>query len=302
MVNVQQLINSSLSLRLASALARSLPRQVGYPVAYFIAEQIARRRDSKVVQAMRANQWVIQGQCLDAAALDEAVRETLRYSARCIFDIYHYIHDLDATGKLIVLEPSFRKIADRPEFDDCGLMVVGLHISNFDLVLQWICQRGLKPLILTIPDPQGARRLEYEMRKRTGMNLLPASVSALKRAIKHLQQGGMVLTGADRPVPDPEVCPSFFGCTAALPVHHVFLATRAHVPLVVAVTYLDADGKYHAIASDLIEMDHYPNHEMGLLRNAEKVLVVAEQFIQQVPLQWSVPLPVWPQILDLVPS
>jgi hypothetical protein len=29
---------------------------------------------------------------------------------------------------------------------------------------------------------------------------------------------------------------------------------------------------------------------------------VAQGFIRQTPSQWSVPLPVWPQTLDLIPS
>jgi KDO2-lipid IV(A) lauroyltransferase len=302
MVNVQQLINSSISLRLASALARSLPPQVGYPVAYFIAEQIARQRKSRIVQAVRANQWVIRGEHLQGAALEQAVRETLRHSAQCLFNLYHYIWNPDAAGRLISLESSFQPIVHRQEFDGRGLLVVGLHLSNFDLILQWLCQRGLKLMAVTIPDPQGGRRMEYEMRRRTGINLLPASMGALRQAIKYLQRGGMVLTGADRPIPKPDICPLFFGRPAALPLHHIFLATKARVPLVIAVARFQPDGKYHAYASDPIEMDAHPDPDVALLRNAEKVLKVAEGFIRQAPWQWSVTLPVWPQILELVPD
>jgi hypothetical protein len=49
-------------------------------------------------------------------------------------------------------------------------------------------------------------------------------------------------------------------------------------------------------------MDSYPEPEAGMLHNAEKVLAVAEEFIRQAPQQWSVPLPVWPQVMDLVPK
>ena len=134
------------------------------------------------------------------------------------------------------------------------------------------------------------------------MRLLPASVGALRQALKHLQKGGMVLTGIDRPIPDPEVHPRFFGRPAALPVHHIFLATKAHVPIVIAATNLQDDGKYHVCASEWIEMDHGPDPAAEMLRNAEQVLGVAEHFIGQFPQQWSVPLPVWPQVLDLVPK
>jgi KDO2-lipid IV(A) lauroyltransferase len=181
-------------------------------------------------------------------------------------------------------------------------MIVGLHLSNFDLILQWLCQQGMKPLILTIPDPRGGRRVEYEMRKKTGLNLLPASFSAFRQAIKHLQQGGSVVTGIDRPIPEPQACPRFFGRPAALPIHHIFLASKAHVPIVIAVTNLRQDGKYHVFASDFIEMDSQSDPAVEMLRNAEKVLSIAEEFIRRAPQQWSVPLPVWPEVMDRVPN
>jgi len=175
-------------------------------------------------------------------------------------------------------------------------------MSNFDLILQWVCRRGMRPLALTIPEPQGGRRLEFEMRRRSGIDILPASMSALRQTLKHLRQGGMVLTGADRPIPQPEACPQFFGRPAALPVHHIFLAAKARVPLVIAATRRQEDGRYHVAASDFIEIDPHPDPDMQLLHNAEKVLGVAESFIRQAPRQWSVPLVVWPQVMDQVPG
>lgn len=302
MVDLQKVINSSLSLRFVSALARRSSPRWGYRIADLIAEQITRQRDSKVVRAVRANQWVVNGERLDGSALEQVVRETFQYWAHCIFDLYHYIENPEATGQLIVMEPSFQQLAQRPEYDKRGLMIVGLHLSNFDLILQWLSRQGMKPLTLTIPNPEGGRQLEYEMRQRVGMKLLPASVGAFRQAIKHLQQGGMVVTGIDRPIPAPEARPRFFNRPAALPLHHIFLATKTHVPIVMAVASLQQDGKYHVCASDFIEMDSYPDPQVEKLRNAEKVLGIAEEFIRRAPQQWSVPLPVWPEAMDVVPK
>jgi lauroyl/myristoyl acyltransferase len=301
-IDLQRVINSSLSLHLISSLARSLPPKLGYRLAYRIADWVATQKDSKLIRAVRANQWVISGAALQGEALDHAVRETMRYSAYFLFDLYHYAHSPHAIRHLVVLDPSFQQLIHRPEYDQRGLIIVGLHLGGFDLILQWLCRQGMKPLVLTIPNPQGGRRLEYEVRKKTGMNLMPASVGALRQALQQLQRGGLVLTGIDRPVERPRVFPRFFNQGAALPIHHIFLATKAHVPVNIAVTTLQQDGKYHVMASDLIEMDIHPDQELGLLRNAEKVLSRAEEFIRQAPQQWSVPLPVWPQMMDLVPT
>jgi lauroyl/myristoyl acyltransferase len=301
-IDLQHIINSTFSLRFVSALAQRVPPRLGYPISSYVAKQIARQRNSSLVRAVRANQWVVNGETLEGEALNEIVCETLRHSARCIFDLYHYIHHLDAINQLIVLDPLSQQLVRRPEFDNHGLIVVGLHLSNFDLVLQWLFKQGIKPLILTIPDPQGGRRMEYEIRKKAGMNLIPTSVGALRQVLKHLEKGGLVLTGIDRPILHSRARPRFFGRSAALPMHHIFLATKAHVPLVIMVTNLQRDGKHYIFASDFIEMDPHPNPEVASVRNAEKVLSVAEGFIRRVPQQWSVPLPVWPEIMDLVPK
>jgi KDO2-lipid IV(A) lauroyltransferase len=239
---------------------------------------------------------------LQGKALDQAVLETLLYSAHSLFDLYHYNHNFDATRQLIVFDRSFDVIAQRSEFDQQGLIIAGLHLSNFDLVLQWLCKGGLKPFVLTIPNPKGGRQVEYQIRKRTGMNLVPVSVGALKQALKHLQRGGMVLTGIDRPIDKPEVCPRFFGRPAALPIHHIFLASKARVPVAITAVYLQPDGKYHVLASDPIKMETCSDPAEQILRNAEKVLAIAETFIRRFPRQWSVPLPVWPEIMDEVPK
>ena len=301
-LEIQQIINSNFGVSLVSALGRGIPPWLGHRLSDFVAERISARRNSKMVQAVRANQWVISGEKLEKAALDEAVRQTFRNAARSIFDLYHYIHDETATDRLIVIDQSIQQLFEHQEFGQRGLVVAGLHISSFDFVLQALHLRGIQPLVLTIPDPKGGRRVEFEMRKKTGMNLMPASVTTLRQAIKHLQQGGVVLTGIDRPIPDAKYHPRFFGRPASLPTHHIYLATRAQVPIMIMVTNLQPDGRYTVIRSNPIEMKPHPDRQVEIFENAERVLRIAETFIRKVPHQWTMSLPVWPEALEQVPD
>lgn len=301
-IDLQQVINSPFAINLVSNAGRIIPAGIGYPVCDFLGTWMAARRDSKLTRAVRANQWVVRGANLEIKALDQAVQETLRNNARDLYNLYHYIQNPEAVQRMIVLNPLACELAGRPEFADRGLVIVGLHLSNFDLILQSICRQGFKAMVLTIPDPQGGRRVEYETRLRAGMNLVPASVGALKQAVKYLEQGGMVLTGIDRPVPGLKHHPKFFGYPASLPIHHISLATKACAPVVVMAAIQQADGKYHVMSSEPIEMEHDPDHGRGILRNAEKVLEQAETFIRLAPQQWNVSLPVWPELLDIVPG
>lgn len=300
-IDLQHMINSPMVVSLVSLLARVLPPVLGYPLCDLIADRIVRRRDSKVVQAIRLNQWVARGESLQKAALDRVVRETLRNNARTIYDLYHYNQNPKAIGQLICLNPAARALLERPEFDERGLVIAGLHLSNFDFVLQSASRRGWKGMVLTIPDPQGGRRIEYEMRKKTGMNLVPASVSTLRQAVKHLEKGGIVLTGLDRPMPDVKFYPKFFGRPACLPTHYAYIASKARVPVVIMATIQHADGKYHIINSEPIEIERDPEHMTESLRNAENVLRRAEDFIRLAPAQWNMPLPVWPELMERVP-
>ncbi|HEY6072774.1 MAG TPA: hypothetical protein VIV15_05100, partial [Anaerolineales bacterium] len=124
----------------------------------------------------------------------------------------------------------------------------------------------------------------------------------LRHAAQHLQQGGVVITGMDRPIPNPAVCPRFFGHPAALPMHHIFMALKAQVPLRIFAANFQQDGKYHVLSSPVIELECHPDREIEALRNAEKVLSIAEEFIRRAPAQWSVPLAVWPDLMERVPS
>ena len=134
------------------------------------------------------------------------------------------------------------------------------------------------------------------------MNLVPASVSALRQAVKHLERGGMLLTGMDRPVPNRKYCPGFFGRAASLPTYYIYLASKARVPVVIMAAIQQADGMYHVMASEPIEMEDYPENRTQILQNAEKVLRRAEDFIQLAPEQWNMFLPVWPDVLEKMPG
>ena len=64
----------------------------------------------------------------------------------------------------------------------------------------------------------------------------------------------------------------------------------------------DADERDIKKAYRRLAMELHPDPAERTLRNAEKVLAMAETFIQRSPPQWSVPLPVWPDIVNQSPN
>lgn len=290
---VETLLSSRIGLNIVILLAQVLPPGLGYRLAHQVAGWLAARRQSELVQSVRSNQIVVAEDSISPAQLDRRVQAVLRNSARSIYELYHYFPRPQEAQQLFVFEPSFQKLIERPEFDQRGVIVAGLHMSSFDLALRLICRLWIRPLVLTIPNPRGGRQMEFEIRRRSGMNLVPATVAGLRQALRHLKRGGMVVTGIDRAEPMSEFQPRFFGKPARLPVHHTFLALKANVPVVVVASQRQDDGKYHIRASDPIEMEHSADLNHDLLYNTERVLALAEQFIRQTPEQWIMSRAVW---------
>jgi phosphatidylinositol dimannoside acyltransferase len=297
-VGVDKLVYSSMGLKLAAALARATPPRLGHFFALTISSWISSRPNSPLVDAVRSNQRMIAGPQASPADVERHVRDVLRNAADSIYELYHYAADPSQVGQMYCLDASFDPIVSRPEFDRRGLVIAGLHMAGFDLGLRWLCRYKFKPLVLTMPDPQEGRRLELEGRREMQMNVLPYSAGALRHAIRHLQQGGMVLTGIDHPVPPAAGQPRFLGQPTALPTEHVYLALRANVPVVVVASHLQEGCKYRVLASRAIEMERHADRSDELQLNAQRVLALAEPFVRHQPGQWLIFQPVWPGVTD----
>ena len=298
---MDRVTNSQTGLILVSSLARAVPPWMGKALASLAARGIAAQRNSSQVKAVRSNQWVAMGEKSSGEDLDQAVHTVFVNSARSIFEVHHYIQKPESVKQLFVFDPSFQEIVDRPKHDKRGMILAGLHMNGFDLALQWICLKWIGPMVLTLPNSKGALKLEFEIRQRTGMNLVPTSLNGLRQAVHLLQQGELVAVGIDRPVPESRIQPRFFNRQTLLPTHHIYLALKTDTPVRIVASRREKDGKYHMVASPLIEMDRYPNSTEEVLINAEKVLAVAAGLIRQTPQQWIMPHAVWPETINLAP-
>lgn len=293
----QSIINSRLGVSLALSLGRIVPPKLGVVLANFFAGRIAARKNWPMVQAVRSNLWVTSNANLSREQLDHAVRETFRHTANSLYDLYHNLDNPAAIQDMIQFDSRVESIIKDSQRKKEGLVIVGIHLSNFDFVMQSAVMRGLKVLALSVPQPGEGYQWQNELRKAHGMEMIPASMTAIRRATDRLQKGGVVMTGVDRPVPDAKYRPRFFGHPAGLPVFHVFLAMRAKAPVILVAVKKEAAGNYRILVSDPIYMQHYKDRETEIILNAESVLCIAEDFIRQAPHQWAMFYPVWPEVI-----
>jgi phosphatidylinositol dimannoside acyltransferase len=297
-MNLQTLLNSKQAGKLALFLSRRIPLSAGYRLAAFAAARIAANPQTPLVQAIRANQWAVSGGTLSAGELEEIVPESLGYVARAFFELFRYLDDPAALENLVVFGPEALDLLHRGSQAGRGVVVCGVHMSGFDLVMRAAALTGAHLFGLSLPEANEAVEWQHEMRRQVGMEILPASIGNLRQAVHRLAKGEMVITGIDYPRPGLKYQPLFFGRPAQLPTHHVYLAQKACVPIVLLASVLEEDGRYHVYSSGYIEMTPGDDREKEMVHNAEKVLQAAEALIRRAPHQWTIFQPVWPDVLE----
>lgn len=292
---------------LAYSVGSILPYKMGKSLAAWLARWLAQRKDLPMVQAVRANQWVVSGCQLTREELDKAVFETFRNTAMSLYAFYRYFRKAEKVEKLAPIPEKLLAILKESKRKSQALIVVGIHLSNFDLALLSVTRQalaidGVRGIVISFPNPGKGYRWQNEIREQVGFPIIPGSLDAAKEASKVLSEGGIVVTGIDRPLPGTvKYHPIFFGHPAELPSLHITLALRHSVPIVVTGMLQKPDGEYQLLASDPIHMDRYSNRKLDIIDNASKILRQAENFILTSPHEWSMYYPVWPDLIPMMP-
>jgi KDO2-lipid IV(A) lauroyltransferase len=302
--SLQLFMNGRLATGIGLTLSH-LPPRLGYAVARRIADILAANKDNPMVQAVRANQWVASGETLNGPALDKLVRATFRSSARSMYEFWHYLHDNRTVLHKVVMDPTMEATIERANHSGSGTIMVTPHVSNFDLVGRALVLHGMDMHILSYPQPPSGYRWQNQLREVPGVMVSPMSIQALRKASETLRRGRTVVTGIDRPLPEGEDAKyqvSFFGRRAALPVFHIRLALKHHLPITVLGGCRGADGRYRVWSSEPIPLRRYADLMEETVLNTEAILRVVAEVIRRAPEQWAMFYPVWPEALAQVPA
>lgn len=293
-MNLKSLFYSSLSILLGILIGKIIPASLGYSLADRVGRYMASRKNSSMVTALRANLSVVCGLEEGDKKLDEIVAISIRKHMKRLFEFYHNLDRPQEIDRLIKFSPAVDTLLADWNAKPFGLMIMGVHLSAFDLGMLGLTRHGFKTLTLSIPNPNGQYSKQNEIREDHGMQIIPISTSALQIARIRLQQNGMVLTGLDRPAPESRYRLKFFGQPSHLPVFYTRLALRTGVPIIVVAAHDLPDGTHRIDCSDLIWMENRADPHEEIIYNTEKVLKEAEKFISAAPEQWAMFFPVWP--------
>ncbi len=297
-MNLETFLNGRFSVGLALFLAQVMPPAVGVRFSEAVGNGLGSRSRVAQVRAVRANQWVVSGGRLSPHELEDISRATFRCAARNLYDYFHNYRKPKVIQKLVRFSPSFDRCLEQLQRGDQGILFVCPHLSNIDLIGRAAALRGLRMQVLSYPQPPGGYRLQNLLRKYSGLEITPMSISALQQASQRLQAGGAVLTGVDRPLPASKYKPRFFNRPAALPVAYVRLALKTGLPVTILTGCRKPDGSYSVWASEPVAMKPYPDLQNEIMRNAEAVLEVVAEYIRLAPEQWAMFYPVWQEALS----
>ena len=298
---MQTFINSRFGIGLILAIGKLIPPKFGFILADWAAKKIASRKESQMVRALRANQWIVTGQKLTTEELDAQVQDTFCHIAHVQYDLYHNLDNHQATLERMVLSPKLVGILNSRRDGTEGTMILAPHLSNFDLAGRAMALNGYDIQVLSYPQPHGGYQWQNRLRKEVGIDVSPMSTESLRRAKARLNAGGFVISGLERPLLETNYHPKFFGYPAPVPVFYVRLALQTNSAMLVITCVGTPEEDYILECSDLIYLRPFKDPVLEIEKNAEKVLKAAEPFIRAHPEQWAMNYPLWPFALDQMP-
>jgi KDO2-lipid IV(A) lauroyltransferase len=267
---------------------------MGYGLSRVVSKVVGRRKP--------ANYWTVWdnlrqvlGPEADDATLHEMVREVFCHAGQVYYEFYHASGLTREELSTAAQVPAAMLDLLKTEVErGRGAVVLGLHMSSFDLSMMAIGAHGVPIQALTLADPGPGFQIQNRLRARAGIEVTPISSESLRLAIRRLKSGWTVFTGGDRPVHGEQALIEFFGRPSYLPVGPVRLATIAGAPVVVASCHHDPATGYAVEFTGPIEISRTGDRRRDILSNARRVASVIEAYVGAHPEQWLMFHRLWP--------
>jgi len=175
-----------------------------------------------------------------------------------------------------------------------GVIVVSLHLGNYDLVGQVMAARGCR---LTVP----AERVEPEQlfsflmaeRRSQGINVIPIE-RAPREMLRALRAGEAVGITADRNIAGRSLAVDFFGRPAIFPRGPAALVRHSTAPVLMAVGLRLPGGRFHGEISAPLCLVRTENADADEIENTARLARVMETYIRRYPNQWLAFSSIWP--------
>ncbi len=295
-MNLKQFLARGWPTRLAFHIGKIIPPGM----AYWLARRCARlavRLKSDIYHTARANLRHVTPDASEAA-LDAAVERLFEQALRGYYELFHNVGRgvvaAEDFAPPVYISPELRGYIDAALADGRGLFILGSHMSNFDLggiaLSQYI---PVQVQVLSVAEPPPGFEFFNQLREKGDGIVTPVSPEVLRDAMRRLREGGVVITGVDRPGDDGDEPVTFFGETAHLPTGYMRIPLRTDC-LMMTVAFVYREGAYWIIGNPPLEVERTGDRHQDVIHNVQRILAQIEDLIRVAPDQWMMFVPVWP--------
>lgn len=293
-MSLVSLANSRWGPAAGMSLVRILRPRLARRLAGWVATRAARQESSGAVQALRGNLSIVLNLPPTHPQVQAAVETVFRRATRSFVSLFESMgRGFDGLRQTSGFDPRLMEIAQARLEQGGGMLYVGCHTVGFDHLMLLMSSLEYPIQVLAYPETEGSYSVLNRIRREFGADLAPIDYHTLRRAIKYLRRGGIVLTGVDRPDPRGEWL-EFFGRKAKLPTGHARLALRTGAPIMVGASSEEPSGRYSGKVLALVESSEYAGRPDAELALAQRVISEFESFIREHTDQWMMFYPVWP--------
>lgn len=276
-------------MRLGLFLARILPRAIGYPLVQTIAwlwglfSPHARGiLESNLEPVLEENRWRRRWTAL----------RIFVHAARQYYEMFYLPSVPPARIATMVHfdEPGWSHFIEAYRSGK-GVILIAPHLSSFDLAGQAITARGYPMLVLVLPEQERGFLFLNRLREFQQTRIMPVGPKALRAALRVLSEGGIVVTGADRPIKGQGTEVEFFGRPTLLPDGHVRLALHTGSNLFLA--YCRREGGRYRVNMQPIELLREGDRAACVRENVQRIARAMEPCIRAHPEQWHLFQQLW---------
>jgi KDO2-lipid IV(A) lauroyltransferase len=280
-----------LGWRIATVLARAVPRELLVAVARGLSRIYCLIRPERL-EVVESNLLPVVGG--DAEQARSVARGSFGEFAEKLVDLWRH----EALGPGAVTVGATGGWEPFHEAMGCGrgVLLVTPHLGNWELGGSLLASFGVKPLVLTAPEPgTGLTGMRALARARHGVETLVVGADpfAFVQVIRRLQEGGVVAVLLDRPMSGSGVDVDFFGQTLPASSAAADLA-RATGAVILPVYVVREGGQHRAYALPPVLYDRACLGSRGERRELTgRILRVFEPAVRQFSTQWFHFVPVW---------
>ena len=285
-MDLQEFFKNKYSIYGGLALAKIVPRKLGYAAARLVGERIADKKP-RVYRQVRENISHIPGTTDQPGQLDEITKQAFINAGKYYYDFYHMIGAPveKLTERLHIPDKVFNLIGEA-QARGRGVQFAGIHMGNFDLGMVTLAGSGLDLQALSASNPNEGYEVQNKLRSRYDFTVTPISPASLRQAIQRLRNGGIVAVGLDWPHPEETVFTEVFGEPAYIPLGTARLALLGNAVTIIIGFYSDEQGHNHLLYSDPIDVISTGDKAEDIRQNTKAYIRVFEDFLQKHPDQW----------------